>query len=402
MSKLGWSSLLVVLALAACSGDYGSPTKPEPTQPTSDVDHDGFSVAEGDCNDEDDAFYPGANDVVGDDKDQNCDDVDGVDEDRDGQASMGSGGEDCDDADIDIYTGAPEIGWDDLDQNCDNIDMHDFLEVSAGKFHTCALDSTGQVRCFGGDLYGQVSLNQAASPGWRHVCSGFAYSCASHEDGTLICWGSDEDHVIQDVPDMAADQVSCGQQFACALDVDGYATCWGDDEFSEVTDTPSALQFAAIAAGGQFACGILRGDGRLVCWGDDRSDQVSHVPILEDDVNFVNIASGVDYSCAIRQDLGLRCWGHDADPWPAEPLNEAGPYSWISATNLTTCGIFEAKELECWGQNAPYNQVNDAPTNIDVHYVGIGSDHGCAIENAAGDLVCWGNDLDGQASPPEW
>jgi hypothetical protein len=38
-----------------------------------DKDGDGFSRAEGDCNDEDDQVYPGAPETAGDTVDSNCD-----------------------------------------------------------------------------------------------------------------------------------------------------------------------------------------------------------------------------------------------------------------------------------------------------------------------------------------
>ena len=66
-----------------------------------DVDNDGFSEAE-DCNDLVASVNPSASDVLGDDIDQNCDGVDGVDADGDGVASLSSGGTDCDDADAEI------------------------------------------------------------------------------------------------------------------------------------------------------------------------------------------------------------------------------------------------------------------------------------------------------------
>ena len=46
---------------------------------------------------------PSFADVVGDDIDQNCDNIDGIDQDRDGQASLASGGTDCDDDNPAIY-----------------------------------------------------------------------------------------------------------------------------------------------------------------------------------------------------------------------------------------------------------------------------------------------------------
>ncbi len=90
-----------------------------------DADGDTFaSVVSGgsDCDDGAPATYPGASDTVGDGVDQDCDGLDGVDGDGDGYASVGSGGDDCDDAEASAYPGAADTVGDGLDQSCDGVD----------------------------------------------------------------------------------------------------------------------------------------------------------------------------------------------------------------------------------------------------------------------------------------
>ena len=82
----------------------------------------GVSESGDDCDDGDAELNPGASDTVGDDIDQDCDGLDGVDADGDGYASESSGGDDCDDSDSSVYTGAEDTVSDAIDQNCDGID----------------------------------------------------------------------------------------------------------------------------------------------------------------------------------------------------------------------------------------------------------------------------------------
>ncbi|MCB9681524.1 MAG: putative metal-binding motif-containing protein [Alphaproteobacteria bacterium] len=73
---------------------------------------------DGDCDDYDPTVSPVAPDASGNQHDENCDDLDGVDGDGDGYASVSSGGRDCDDNAPGFHPGAVEI-CDGLDQDCD-------------------------------------------------------------------------------------------------------------------------------------------------------------------------------------------------------------------------------------------------------------------------------------------
>lgn len=108
---------LLGLLLIGCP----DPASETPT-PMSDLDGDGVSPADGDCNDASADISPFATDLFGDGVDQNCDGADGIDGDGDGFANEVSGGNDCDDADPAIFPEATDVVGDGIDQNCDGID----------------------------------------------------------------------------------------------------------------------------------------------------------------------------------------------------------------------------------------------------------------------------------------
>ncbi len=133
---------------------------------------------DGDCDDLDAATFPGAFEVVGDEKDQSCDGEELCYEDADDDGyrlgtsvissneSCGDPGEatalepdgDCNDGDDTIYPGAPETAYDGIDQNCDGSDL-------------CDVDLDGYDAfvgaCTGADCNdGDATINPSATEVW--------------------------------------------------------------------------------------------------------------------------------------------------------------------------------------------------------------------------------------------
>lgn len=119
--KKRWAVLTWVLAavfLLACGGGGGSDHSLSSVGRV-DQDGDGYSVAEGDCDDTNPRLGPAEPEICGDGIDQDCDGVDASceDQDWDGDGYAPVEG-DCDDGNPAIHPGAMDICGDGIDQNC--------------------------------------------------------------------------------------------------------------------------------------------------------------------------------------------------------------------------------------------------------------------------------------------
>jgi len=115
-------------------------------EPSEDLDGDGYTVEDGDCDDTRSDIHPGAIEICGDSRDNDCDgDVDEnviaiyLDFDGDGYGSnqvstlrcpgndlpvhFVANSDDCDDEDVSNHPGAEEICGDGMDQDCDGADL---------------------------------------------------------------------------------------------------------------------------------------------------------------------------------------------------------------------------------------------------------------------------------------
>ena len=109
-----------------------------------DADGDGFTEADGDCDDADGSINPNAVEVYYDAVDQNCDGANDFDSDGDGHTSSAYGGTDCDESDPTVNPDAQEQWYDGIDQNCDgwsdydaDMDGHDSYIYGSGNEVDC-------------------------------------------------------------------------------------------------------------------------------------------------------------------------------------------------------------------------------------------------------------------------
>ena len=142
-----------------------------------DLDGDGFSPAQGDCNDNDSLVFPGAEEIC-DGKDSDCDGgIPDAEEDIDADGFLACI-DDCDDLNNSVYPGAPEL-CDDLDNDCDGI-IPDDQDI----------DGDGQTACQGdcNDLNSEVWYgNQEECNFLDSDCNGLVDDIDNDGDGHSMC-----------------------------------------------------------------------------------------------------------------------------------------------------------------------------------------------------------------------
>ena len=97
-----------------------------------------------------------------------------------------------------------------------------------------------------------------------------------------------------------------------------------------------------MSAGGNYSCGV-RFDGTVACWGYNASGQSSPPA-----GSFTLVSAGDDHACGIRIDGTLGCWGYNAWGQASPPV---GAFFQVSAGATHTCGVRPDGAVACWGQN---------------------------------------------------
>ena len=175
--------------------------------------------------------------------------------------------------------------------------------VSVNTVHACVLLSSGEVKCWGTNEGGQIGIGTVSelvkTPATVKgisdavdIATGFYHSCAVLSSGEVKCWGCNLDSALgvsddsltetemerQDwkvsttpvtVPNITdAVQIEAGMSNTCVLTSQGAVKCWGSNfEQGQVVEGLES-DIVSIAVEGYTVCGMTS-DGRVKCRGQN-------------------------------------------------------------------------------------------------------------------------------------
>jgi hypothetical protein len=320
--------------------------------------------------------------------------------------------------------------------------------VAAGEQHTCAIAGPDRsLFCFGRNTRRQLSpALPPSSTGpvrtWplavSAVCAGDEFTCfATGPSNTVRCFGANDDgqlgtsgagvtmNMVGEYPDLL--QLDCGGRHACALSNPSAGSsleCWGANDAHQIspsttsplgpTDVAARLPLPArqVSLGDAHSCAVVVGSDieSTYCWGDNGARQSSYdpgpvtMPQMVDD--WALVTAGGRFTCgALGPSVG--CWGGEGAP--TEDDGVPGDFTLGGDVDLLVAGgevacARASGTIRCWGDDT-YGQLAGTdgspltlPLGRTIDTLVFGGQHGCAVTTDA-ELVCWGRNDTGQASP---
>jgi alpha-tubulin suppressor-like RCC1 family protein len=328
-----------------------------------------------------------------------------------------------------------------------------YQHVSVGHLHACAITTANELKCWGFNSTGQIGDGGTIAKSTPyHVDAGVTYSdvstslntsgstCAVTTTGVLKCWGNSPSGQLGDnsttqrnspvVVDSGVSYVTVafGSSHACGITSGGELKCWGTNTSGRLGDgtqtqrlTPvtinSGTSYLRVSAHTNHTCGITT-SGTAQCWGQNNDGQLgdnsvnqSLIPVnVNDGSTYTEISAGVTHTCGRTNSGDLKCWGRNDyhqlglgdTTFRLSPTLVGSNYLKVYARDQNTCAMTNSSFIQCWGKNSAanskmgdgtaFNRVIGMRIDPGVRYKQIAVGHGhhaCAITNA-GVLKCWG------------
>ncbi len=363
------------------------------------------------------------------------------------------------DTDVDSDTDTDTDTDTDADTDTDTeIDIADV--IAAGAHHTCAVLTSGVMKCWGYNDYGQIgdgTTVESSTPvdvlglssGVQAIAAGGAYTCAVLTSGGMKCWGYNSDGQLGDGTTVdkttpvnvfgffSGQTISAGSAHTCALLDSGGMRCWGDNGWGQLGDGTSVDRVTpvdvsgltsgvqAIAAGWLHTCAVLDSGG-MKCWGNNWAGALGD-GTLEDNATPVDvfglssgvqaIAAGLWHTCALLTSGGVKCWGDNGSGQLGDgttttalaPVDVSGLSSGVQAIAAGgdhTCALLDSGGAKCWGYNGHGDLGDgtwadkDTPVDVSGLFSGVQAIAAGNWHTCAvldsGGMKCWGYNDCGQ------
>ncbi|MFO8070936.1 MAG: hypothetical protein R6V85_03580, partial [Polyangia bacterium] len=350
--------------------------------------------------------------------------------------------------------------------------------IATGQSHTCVVLDGGGVKCWGSNQFGKLGypleeyyegLCSGPTPDTcplvdvggsvQRITAGRYHSCALLESQEVKCWGYDSSGgtlcsgvlgnpsevpasgVVDDPSsigacDLAASVVdlSSGRELNSAITDAGEVVYWGCygtcvPDYQPISSIGFGEQVIQASTGYHHRCVLLEG-GDVYCWGCNYLGQLGYghtdfvaaaqVPDQVGPVELgepaVQVAAGGYHSCAILEGGDVVCWGwgqygrlgygntenvgDDELPVDVGTVDVGGEVVQMSLGKTSTCAVLSDGSLKCWGYRSyEAGEIvgdDESPADVDpinvggpVTQVSAGGSHFCAVM-ASGTLRCWG------------
>ena len=226
--------------------------------------------------------------------------------------------------------------------------LTDILTLSAGFEHTCAVSIDGSTKCWGKNLNGRIGEGSAklfvVSPvnvaglesDILSISASDEHTCALTSTGNVKCWGRNTEGQLgigqetnrSKVPvdvvgiDGKATALSTGFSNSCVVTNDGQAKCWGWLGVEELSNTPVAFDGLGenaklVATGSSHVCVVLE-SGEVKCMGENTKGQLGNgsisdfeafVTVQDLPTDIIGIGASFDYTCVLANSGEIFCWG---------------------------------------------------------------------------------------------
>lgn len=319
----------------------------------------------------------------------------------------------------------------------------DWIDLSGGRMHTCALKKDRSLWCWGDNLYGQLGdgtvINRNLPTNVKNLNGpvqsfelGLYHSCAIVGDrGQLQCWGRNDKGQVgngnldalstpETIIESDVVQVSVGDGGTCAVKKDGTLWCWGLNHKGQLgvgdkVDRSKPVQVVALGSqvkfvstngyvfGGSYeeshTC-ALKTDGSLWCWGANESGQLGDgttgnksVPteVKIPGTQILSVSVGSYHTCATTKGI--------------QPNSQ----QCSQASGVTSCrSLGESDQLYCWGwgfsgelgfgffrSHMPNPMASEWVSGLGpVTEIFSGNQSTCGVVNSR--PFCWGRNTNGK------